>query len=267
MPARLAASSAHAMVTVPTAGATLTNSGEKTAGGMENIGTATSSTYTMTETITCTETVNAPIPGYPGSPAPIAGSYDGLETPAGPMIAITDITLPTPWTVPATSKSESLSGLGTPANNTSAGTYDIFPDVKITVVQASAVMGVPQPGVGSQVTTATITGPVTELDDWVVPWTPTDKPPFFDGSDFGLARSSGYGNTQKGGPGIFYITFTLKFFTAPFLDGPSPMSPVELDFKIGVINNYDNDRERYITAYRDAYSALTKVPELSEWQT
>ena len=267
MPARLAASAAHSMVTVPTAGATFTNAGEKTAGGMENIGTATSSTFTMAETITCTELVNAPIPGYPSNPVPIAGSYDGLETPAGPMIAITDISLPTPWTVPATGKSESLSGQPTPANNTSAGTYDIFPDVKITVVQAAAVMGVPQPGVGSQVTTATITGPVTELDDWVVPWTPTDKPPNFDGSDFGLARSSGYGNTQKGGPGIFYVTFTLKFFTAPFLDGPSPMSPVELDFKVGVINNYDNDRERYMAAYEEAYKSLTKVPELSEWQT
>jgi hypothetical protein len=251
------------MVTVPTAGATLTNSsGAGVTGGLENIGTATSSTYTMTETITCTETVAAPIP--PG-PSPIPGSYDGLETAAGPMIAITNITLPTPWTVPATSKSESLSGLGTAANNTSAGTYDIFPNVKITLVQGvDSSIG---SGVGSQMTTATITGPVTELDDWVVPWTPTDKPPFFDGSDFGLARSSGYGNTAKGGPGVFYITFTLKFFTAPFSDGPSPMTPVELDFKIGVINNYDNDREKYIKAYQDAYSTLTKVPELSEWQT
>jgi hypothetical protein len=251
------------MVTVPTAGATLTNSsGAGVTGGLENIGTATSSTYTMTETITCTETVAAPIP--PG-PSPVPGSYDGLETAAGPMIAITNITLPTPWTVPATSKSESLSGLGTAANNTSAGTYDIFPNVKITLVQGvDSSIG---SGVGSQMTTATITGPVTELDDWVVPWTPTDKPPFFDGSDFGLARSSGYGNTAKGGPGVFYITFTLKFFTAPFSDGPSPMTPVELDFKIGVINNYDNDREKYIKAYQDAYSTLTKVPELSEWQT
>ena len=260
MPARLAASAAHAMVTVPTAGATLTNSGEKTAGGMENVGTATSSTYTMAETITCTETVNAPIPGS----GPIPGSYDGLETAAGPMIAITDISLPTPWTVPATGNSESLSGLGTAANNTSAGTYDIFPNVKLTVVGPT---GAVVAGVGSQTTTVTITGPVTELDDWVVPWTPTDKPPNFDGSDFGLARSSGYGNTQKGGPGIFYISFTLKFFTAAFSDGPSPMSPVELDFKVGVINNYDNDRERYITAYQEAYKSLTKVPELSEWQT
>ena len=260
MPARLAASSAHAMVTVPTAGATLTNSGEKTAGGMENVGTATSSTYTMAETITCTETVNAPIPGG----GPIAGSYDGLETAAGPMIAITDISLPTPWTVPATSKSESLSGLGTAANNTSAGTYDIFPDVKLIVVGPT---GAVVAGVGSQTTTVTITGPVTELDDWVVPWTPTDKPPNFDGSDFGLARSSGYGNTAKGGPGIFYITFTLKFFLSAFVDGPWPGTPIELDFKVGVINNYDNDRERYMAAYEAAYKSLTKVPELSEWQT
>ena len=44
-------------------------------------------------------------------------------------------------------------------------------------------------------------------------------------------------------------------------------SPIELDFKIGVINNYSNDRETYMKKYQDAYSALTKVPELSEWQT
>ena len=259
MPARLAASAAHSMVTVPTAGATLTNSGEKTAGGMENVGTATSSTYTMAETITCTETVNAPIPGG----GPIAGSYDGLETAAGPMIAITDISLPTPWTVPATSKSESLTGLGAAPNNTGPGTYTIFPDVEIIIGSA---VDVGTAGVGVATTTATITGPVKELDDWVVPWTPSDAPPLFDGSDFGLARRSGYGNTAKGGPGIFYITFTLKFFLSAFVDGPWPGSPIELDFKVGVINNYSNDRETYIKKYQDAYSALTKVPELSEWQ-
>jgi hypothetical protein len=260
MPARLANVSKHTMVAVPSAATTFTNSGAKAAGGMENVGTATSETFTMAETITCTETVNSP---KTDPPVPIVS--DGLETAAGAMIGITDITLPTPWTVPATSKSESLSGLGSAANNTSAGTYDIFPDVKITIVQGvDSSIG---SGVGTQVTTATITGPVTELDDWVVPWTPSDAPPLFDGSDFGLARSSGYGNTQKGGPGIFYITFTLKFFLAAFSDGPWPGSPIELDFKIGVINNYDNDRERYITAYQEAYKSLTKVPELSEWQT
>ena len=260
MPARLVNASKHTMVAVPSAATTFTNAGAKTAGGMENVGTATSETFTMAETITCTETVNSPITS---PPVPIVS--DGAETAAGPMIAITDITLPTPWTVPATSKSESLSGLGSAANNTSAGTYDIFPDVKITIVQGvDSSIG---SGVGTQVATATITGPVTELDDWVVPWTPTDKPPNFDGSDFGLARSSGYGNTAKGGPGIFYITFTLKFFLAAFSDGPWPGSPTELDFKIGVINNYDNDRVRYMDAYEAAYSSLTKVPELSEWQT
>ena len=260
MPARLANVSTHTMVAVPSAATTFTNSGAKAAGGMENVGTATSETFTMAETITCTETVAAPITSPPVVPV-----SDGAETAAGPMIAITDITLPTPWTVPATSKSESLSGLGSAADNTSAGTYDIFPDVKITIVQGvDSSIG---SGVGTQVATATITGPVKELDDWVVPWTPSDAPPFFDGSDFGLARSSGYGNTQKGGPGIFYITFTLKFFLSAFSDGPWPGSPTNLDFKIGVINNYDNDRDRYMTAYQNAYKSLTKVPELSEWQT
>ena len=259
MPARLANAGGHSIAALPAAGATLTNSGAKAAGGMENIGTATSETFTMSETMTCTETVNSP---KTDPPVPIVS--DGLETAAGAMIAITDISLPTPWTVPATSKSESLSGLGSAANNTSAGTYDIFPDVKITIVQGADTTVL---GVGTQTTTATITGPVKELDDWVVPWTPTDKPPNFDGSDFGLARSSGYGNTVKGGPGIFYITFTLKFFLAAFSDGPWPGSPTNLDFKIGVINNYDNDRERYMDAYEEAYKSLTKVPELSEWQT
>ena len=260
MPARLANAGGHSIAALPAAGATLTNSGAKAAGGMENIGTATSETFTMSETMTCTETVNSPITN---PPVPIVS--DGLETAAGPMIAITDISLPTPWTVPATSKSESLSGLGSAADNTSAGTYDIFPDVKITIVQGvDSSIG---SGVGTQVATATITGPVKELDDWVVPWTPSDAPPLFDGSDFGLARSSGYGNTAKGGPGIFYITFTLKFFLSDFSDGPWPGSPIELDFKVGVINNYSNDRETYIKKYQDAYSALTKVPELSEWQT
>jgi len=258
MPARLANVSTHSIAALPAAG-TLTNAGAKTAGGMENIGTATSETFTMSETMTCTETVNSP---KTDPPVPIVS--DGLETAAGAMIAITDISLPTPWTVPATSKSESLSGLGSAANNTSAGTYDIFPDVKITIVQGADTTVL---GVGTQTTTATITGPVKELDDWVVPWTPSDAPPFFDGSDFGLARSSGYGNTQKGGPGIFYISFTLEFFLAAFSDGPWPGTPIELEFKIGVINNYDNDRERYITAYQEAYKSLTKVPELSEWQT
>ena len=271
--ARLQAS--HVLTTTPAAAATLTNAGAKTAGGMENVGTATSSTFTMTEVMTCVDTYSVPAndPTKPPGPPYNISPNDGLEQGSVPLISLTNISLPTPWTVPATGKSESLSGLGSAANNTGPGTYDIFPDVKITIGSAVDVGSL---GVGVATTTATITGPVTELDDWVVPWTPTDKPPFFDGSDFGLARSSGYGNTQKGGPGIFYITFTLEFslseFGTPASITGSPAvpwggSPTSLDFKIGVINNYDNDRERYISAYREAYSNLTKVPELSEWQT
>ena len=265
MPARL--QSGHVMSTLPAAGATLTNAGAKTAGGMENVGTATSSTFTMVEEIKCIDTYNVPIINPPNLPP-----NEGNETGATPVISLTNISLPTPWTVPATGKSESLSGAPSAPNNTGAGTYTIFPDVKITI---SSPVDVPTAaGVGTSTTTATITGPVKELDDWVVPWTPTDKPPNFDGSDFGLARSSGYGNTQKGGPGIFYITFTLKFYLEGFENLPTgggsvpwTGSPVELDFKIGVINNYDNDRDRYMTAYQNAYKSLTKVPELSEWQT
>ena len=259
--------SAHVMTTTPAAAATLTNAGAKTAGGMENIGTATSSTFTMAETIQCIDTYSVPKFDPPVPP------NEGNETGATPVISLTNISLPTPWTVPATGKSESLSGLGAAPNNTGAGTYDIFPDVKLIVGSAVDVGSL---GVGVATTTATITGPVKELDDWVVPWTPSDAPPLFDGSDFGLARSSGYGNTVKGGPGIFYITITLEFSLSEFGTETSATgspavdwggSPTTLDFKIGVINNYDNDRERYITAYQDAYKSLTKVPELSEWQT
>ena len=265
--ARLQAS--HVMTTVPAAATTFTNSGEKTAGGMENVGTATSSTFTMAEEIKCIDTYSVP----PNTPSPTPPPYDGLEVGAVPVISLTNISLPTPWTVPATGKSESLSGLGAAPNNTGAGTFTIFPDVQIIIGSA---VDVGSAGVGVATTTATITGPVTELDDWVVPWTPTDKPPNFDGSDFGLARSSGYGNTQKGGPGIFYITFTLEFSLSEFgtpasAAGTPPVdwggTPISLDFKIGVINNYDNDRERYMAAYEEAYKSLTKVPELSEWQT
>ena len=257
--ALLAAATGHVLSTEPAAGATLTNSaGSKTAGGMENVGTATSSLYTMNEIIECIETVNVPASNPPVSP------YDGLETAAGPLISVTNISIPSSWTVPATGKSESLSGASSAPNNSGMGTFTLFPDVKITIAAGTNTVSA---GVGVAKTVATITGPVSELDTWVVPWNPVDSTPNFDGSDFGLARSSGYGNTPKGGPGIFYVSFTLKFYLADFTDGPWPGSPVELDFKIGVINNYDNDKETYMDAYEKAYASLTKVPELSEWQT
>ena len=260
MPARVANAAGHVMTTdAPANNAKLTNDGARSKGGMENVSGQTSNTFTATETIECIETVNVP-----ATSPPVMGTTDGLETAAGPMISVTNISIPSSWTVPATGKTETLSGVPTAPNNTSYGTFDIFPDVKITIAtDANTVTA----GVGQASTKATITGPVKELDDWVVPWTPSSAPPFFDGSDFGKARSSGYGNTAVGGPGIFYITITLKFYLLDFLDGPATASPIFFDYQIGVINNYDNDRERYIKAYQDAYSALTKVPELSEWQT
>ena len=39
--------SAHVLSTTPAAGAILTNAGTRTTGGMENIGTATSETFSM----------------------------------------------------------------------------------------------------------------------------------------------------------------------------------------------------------------------------
>ena len=127
--ALLAAASGHVLSTLPAAGATLTNSaGSKTAGGMENVGTATSSLYTMTEIIECIETVSVPLISPPGTPP-----NDGLETAAGPLISITNISIPSSWTVPATGKSESLSGAPSAPNNTGMGTFTIFPDVKITI--------------------------------------------------------------------------------------------------------------------------------------
>ena len=267
--------SAHVMTTTPAAGAILTNSPPRSKGGMENVGSATSNTFTMTEVMTCVDTYNVPIsdPTKPPGPPPNNAPNDGLEIGSVPVISLTNISLPTPWTVPATGKSESLSGLGAAPNNTGPGTFDIFPDVKLIVGSA---VDVGTAGIGVATTTATITGPVAELDSWVLPWGGANSIPLFDGSDFGLARSSGYGNTAKGGPGIFYITITLEFSLSEFGTEASATgspavdwggSPTTLDFKIGVINNYDNDRETYMAAYEEAYSSLTKVPELSEWQT
>ena len=260
MPARVANAAGHALSTqAPANNAKLTNEGARSAGGLENLGTQTSNTFTQVEDIKCIETVSVP-----ATNPPVMGTTDGLETAAGPMISVTNISVPSSWTVPATGKTETLSGAPSAPNNTGYGTFDLFPDVKITIAaDANTVTA----GVGAASTKATITGSIKELDDWVVPWNPVDSTPLFDGSDFGLARSSGYGNTQKGGPGIFYITITLKFYLLDFVDAPATASPIEFDYQIGVINNYDNDRDVYITNYRKAYASLTKVPELSEWQT
>ena len=256
MPARVANAAGHALSTMaPANNAKLTNEGARSAGGLENLGTQTSNTFTATEDIKCIETVSVP-----ATSPPVPGTTDGLETAAGPMISVTNISVPSSWTVPATGKTETLSGAPSAPNNTSYGTFDLFPDVKITIAaDANTVTA----GVGQASTKATITGSIKELDDWVVPWNPVDSTPNFDGSDFGKARSSGYGKEV----GIFYITITLKFYLLDFVDGPATASPIFFDYQIGVINNYDNDRDVYMAAYKKAYGSLTKVPELSEWQT
>ena len=256
MPARVANAAGHALSTqAPANNAKLTNEGARSAGGLENLGTQTSNTFTQVEDIKCIETVSVP-----ATNPPVMGTTDGLETAAGPMISVTNISVPSSWTVPATGKTETLSGAPSAPNNTSYGTFDLFPDVKITIAADTNTVTA---GVGAASTKATITGSIKELDDWVVPWNPVDSTPNFDGSDFGKARSSGYGKEV----GIFYITITLKFYLLDFMDGPATESPIFFDYQIGVINNYDNDRDVYIANYRKAYASLTKVPELSEWQT
>ena len=255
MPARIAAAAGHVLSTdAPADNAKLTNSGARTAGGLENLGTQTSNEFTASDTIECIETVN--VPPTTGNPPP----YDGLETAAGPMISVTNISIPASWTPASTGKVETLSGAPSAPNNAGYGTFDLFPDVKITIAAgANTVSG----GVGVAKAVATITGSIKELDDWVVPWSPESSTPNFDGSDFGRARSPGYGKEV----GIFYITFTLSFKLLDFVDGTATASPIPLNYQIGVINNYDNDRDVYMAAYEKAYGSLTKVPELSEWQT
>ena len=255
MPARIANAAGHVLSTdAPADNAKLTNSGARTAGGLENLGTQTSNEFTASDTIECIETVN--VPPTTGNPPP----YDGLETAAGPMISVTNISIPASWTPASTGKVETLSGAPSAPNNAGYGTFDIFPDVKITIAAgANTVSG----GVGVAKAVATITGSIKELDNWVVPWSPESSTPNFDGSDFGKMRSPGYGKEV----GIFYITFTLSFHLLAFSDGPATATPIPLNYQIGVINNYDNDRDVYMAAYEKAYGSLTKVPELSEWQT
>ena len=255
MPARVAAATGHTLSTqAPADNAKLTNEGARTAGGLENLGTQTSNEFTASDTIECIETVN--VPPTTGNPPP----YDGLETAAGPMISVTNISIPASWTPASTGKVETLSGAPSAPNNAGYGTFDLFPDVKITIAAgANTVSG----GVGVAKAVATITGSIKELDDWVVPWSPESSTPNFDGSDFGKARSPGYGKEV----GIFYITFTLSFHLLDFSDGPATATPIPLNYQIGVINNYDNDRDVYMAAYEKAYGSLTKVPELSEWHT
>ena len=249
MPARLAAASGHTMSLEEDAGTggALTNSGARTAGGLENIGTATSNTFTMTEVIKIKETVNAPVPG--GGPVP--GSFDGLETAAGPFIKVKSISIPSSYQGESLSFSHASSSSENPSN------FTICPDIKITCTLGTSTVSA---GVGFQEFTAVITGPVKEMEDWVIPWTPETSVPKFNGSDFATTRSAGYGREN----GMFVVTFVLEYGLLPFSDGASPIPTQEKTWTISIINNADNDKDVYIAAYREAYGSLTKVPELSE---
>ncbi len=248
MPARIANASAHALVLENDAGTggTLTNSGARAAGGLENIGTATSNTFTMTEVIKIKETVNLPI-----SSPPVPGTTDGLETAAGPIIKVKSITLPSSY------QGDSLSFSHTSSSGENPTNFVIAPDIKISVVVGpDTSIG---SGVGHQEATATITGPVKEMDDWVSPWNdPVAGIPKFDGSDYATTKSAGYNKDN----GIFFVTFVLEYsIAAPFT---TAIPKQEVTWKIGIINNSSNDRDVYLQKYDEAYGSLSKVPELSE---
>ena len=247
--------SGHAMSTEPAAGVTLLNASPRSKGGMENVGSATSNTFTMTSPVTeikCIDTYSVPYINPPGTPP-----NDGAEIGAIPLISLTNISIPSSWTVPATGKSESLSGISSAPNNTSAGSYEIFPNVNLVI---TGPIGAAVAGVGASTTTAEITGSIPDLNSWVVPWTPTDSIPNFDGSDYALVKSEGYGRSV----GAFVITFKLKFDLAPPLANHA--SSTEAEYTIKVLNNFDNDKEQYKSDYADAYAALETVPDPSTWQ-
>jgi hypothetical protein len=256
MPARLTCYSVSPSTHVLTpeddagTGGALTNSGARSVGGLENYPTETSNMFTMVEIIKVKETVSAPIPGTP--PAPIPGSYDGLETAAGPYIKVKSISVPSSYQGDSLSFGHSSSSDPNPSN------FMIAPNIKITCTLGSDSSS---SGVGFQEVQAVITGPVLELDDWVLPWSdPVAGIPEFSGSDYATTKSAGYGREN----GVFLVTFKLEYGCLPFSDGPSPVPVQEKEWTIGIINNATNDRDVYIKKYEEAYGSLTKVPELSE---
>ena len=191
------------------------------------------------------ETVNVP-----ASSPPVPGTTDGNETCAGPYIKVKSISVPSSY------NGESLSFAHSSSSSENPTSFTIAPDIKIScTVGTDSSIGT---GVGSQEATATITGPVKELDDWVIPWTPQSSVPKFDGSDFATTRSAGYGREN----GIFIVTFVLEYGVgSPLTDA---VGTQDKTWTIGIINNADNDKEVYIASYREAYASLTKVPELHE---
>ena len=208
------------------------------------VNSKTSFTMTTPAVMTVTEAINLPFSpppaGGPGTP------LDGLEELAGPLITLNSVSIPSSYL------GDSLSGLNHPSLPTTAtGSFDIFPDIKIEVENDGAVAVA---GVGTSVTTATISGDILELNDWVVPWTPESSIPKFDGSDEGYGRDNGE----------FIITFELGFgLKSPF---NIPPYTVTAEFTIKILNNFSTDRDRYKLDYENAYKNLDAVPDPSTWQ-
>ena len=245
MPARVATVHSMSLEQDAGTGGPFTNSGARTTGGLENIGTATSNTFTATEVIQIKETVAAAPPGPSGTSAP---PYDGLEEAAVPYIKVKSITIPSSYQGDSLSFSFPSSSGHNPTN------FVLAPDIKLTCTVVDGVTN----GAGDATTTAEITGPVKEMDDWVLPWSdPVAGIPKFNGSDFATTKSAGYGREN----GIFIVTIELEYGLIAFSSFKQTKT-----WTIGIINNADNDRDVYIQKYKDAYGALTKVPELDERQ-
>ena len=244
MPARIAYTALHVVSVQGATGGEIVAASVPT---LEAPGAGSTFVKATPPVISITETINVPLnpATYPAPP------YDGLEDLAGPMISLTEVSIPSSY------NGDSLSGLSPSLNNTSAGSYEIFPNVNLVV---TGPVGAAVAGVGASTTTATITGSIPELNSWVVPWTPTDSIPNFDGSDYALVKSEGYGRRV----GAFVITFKLKFDLAPPLANHA--SATEQTYTIKVLNNFDNDKEQYKSDYADAYAALETVPDPSTWQ-
>ena len=176
---------------------------------------------------------------------------NGLETSAGPMISVTEVTMPSSY------KGESLTGLSPDLDADDFGTSNIFPGINLVTSKgtndATPITG----GEGFASIKGQITGNILELNSWVDQWLPTASIPHFNGADYATVKSEGYGREI----GAFEIQFKLKFHLKDF---PNHSDEVEKTYSIKIINNFDNDKNQYKADYTAAYASLTKVPELNE---
>ena len=183
--------------------------------------------------------------------------FDGLETSAEPMIQLKAGSV----SMPSSFLGESLTGLNPDYGATDFGTSNIFPGINLVTSEVTDPTKGYEPvvmGEGTIIAKAQITGNILELNSWVDQWLPEASVPKFNGSDYAKVKSEGYGRANPNG---FEIQFTLRFFLKLF---PNHAQEVEKTYSIKVINNFDNDRDQYISDYNNAYLSLDKVPEISE---